>query len=431
MKTPFKWAPSAVQLYAALVIATGACVLWLRLPSARFDQPLLFWALLAGSVIISALKVHIPLGRGTATLSMSYITDFLALVLLGADEGMLIAGTSGATQCLLMTRGRPTLGQTLFSGATLIIAMQVTGLAANALGGLSPHQPILALGQVSLVAAAAFFLCNSGLVSIVVALSRREPIGKTWYDNFLWTAPACFIGAAIAAVLSHAAAAYVWVLALAAGPLFVTFKAYRIYLGRVEEQQRHLKEVSELHLASVEALARAIDARDQTIEPRPRRRQSHSPRAGAGPSRSPKPPACRADEVEAVKVAALLHDIGKLAVPEHILTKPGRLTAQRVCARSHPSDRRRRDHQGRAVSLSRRAADSEPPRALGRVRLSGRPARRRDRRSGRGCSRSSTASMRSAPRGPITRRPNHEDASRPFRAEAGRAFDPIARRPCF
>jgi diguanylate cyclase (GGDEF)-like protein/putative nucleotidyltransferase with HDIG domain len=336
MNTRLKYARNVTHLYAALIIGTGAGVLWARLPAARFDQPHLFWALLIGSVIISASKVHLPLGRGNATLSMSYITDFLALVLLGADEGMLVAGTSGATQCLLMARGGSTPSQTLFSAAALVITMQVTGLAAGALGGFSTHQPALALGQVTVVAAAVFFLCNSGLVSIVVALSRREPIGKTWYENFFWTAPACFIGAAIAVVLAYAAGAYIWVLVLAAGPLYVTFKAYRIYLRRLEEQQQHLKEVSDLHLASVEALARAIDARDQTID-RTRGGDNHIRRVQALAVALADAAGLPAADVEAVKVAALLHDIGKLAVPEHILTKPGRLTPKEFArVRIHP-----------------------------------------------------------------------------------------------
>ena len=119
----------------------------------------------------------------------------------------------------------------------------------------------------------------------------------------------------------------IWVVLLAAAPLYLTYRSYRIYLGRVEDQERHLKQVSDLHLASVEALARAIDARDQTFDRTHGPNDNHIRRVQANAAAArPRWRACRSDEVEGVKVAALLHDIGKLAVPEHILTKPGRLT---------------------------------------------------------------------------------------------------------
>ncbi|MGH9385527.1 MAG: HD domain-containing phosphohydrolase [Vicinamibacterales bacterium] len=327
---------SATRLYATLVIAAGASLLFLRLPAMRFDEPLAFWALLVGAVVLSASKVHLPLAHGNATLSMSYFTDFLALVLLGPDAGMLVSGATGATQCLIRTRGRPRVSQTLFSGAALIITMQVTGFVSGLIGGFHSTSSLLSTGLVMVGAAAAFFIVNTGLVATAVALSRREPIGKTWYDNFFWTAPACFIGAAFAVLLVRALSTYVWVPVLVAGPLYVTFEAYRIYFRRLEEQQRHLKEVSELHLASVEALARAIDARDQTIDA-VRSDDNHLRRVQAWATALAEAAGMSAPAIEAVKVAALLHDIGKLAVPEHILTKPGRLTSKEFeRVRIHP-----------------------------------------------------------------------------------------------
>ena len=329
--------------YSGAVIGAGAGVLALRLPQVRLDEPFLFLVLLAGSFVISGLKVPLPIARGKATLSMSYFTDFLALVLLGADQGMIIAGASAAAQCLLNARARPSMVRTLFSAATLVITIQTTGLVASALGGFPNNAPLV-LSQTTIAATVLFFALNSWLVATAVALDKNEPVARTWYDHFLWTAPACFIGAGLAVLLSATAGAFVWVPVLAFGPLFVTFKAYRIYLGRVEEQQRHVeeqqrhvKEISDLHFASVEALARAIDARDQTIE-NSRSGENHIRRLQAWATALAEAAGMATDDIEAVKVAALLHDIGKLAVPEHILTKPGRLTAKEFArVRIHPA----------------------------------------------------------------------------------------------
>src|SRR6266849_1027273 len=92
-------------------------------------------------------------------------------------------------------------------------------------------------------------------------------------------------------------------------------------MGRVQDEQRHVQQVSDLHLATVEALALAIDAKDQTAQSHIRRVQVYATglarAAGLGDA-----------DIQGVKTAALLHDIGKLAVPEHILSKPGPLTQE-------------------------------------------------------------------------------------------------------
>src|SRR5438034_5326291 len=92
-------------------------------------------------------------------------------------------------------------------------------------------------------------------------------------------------------------------------------------MGRIQDQQRHVQQVSDLHLATIEALALAIDAKDQTAQSHIRRVQVYA----AGLARAL---GMNSNEIQGVKTAALLHDIGKLAVPEHILSKPGPLTQE-------------------------------------------------------------------------------------------------------
>src|SRR5207237_1252547 len=103
--------------------------------------------------------------------------------------------------------------------------------------------------------------------------------------------------------------------------VYLLYRTYKVYLGRVQNEQRHVQEVSDLHLATIEALALAIDAKDQTAQSHIRRVQVYA----AGLARSL---GMTDNEIQGVKTAALLHDIGKLAVPEHILSKPGPLTQE-------------------------------------------------------------------------------------------------------
>jgi diguanylate cyclase (GGDEF)-like protein/putative nucleotidyltransferase with HDIG domain len=110
-------------------------------------------------------------------------------------------------------------------------------------------------------------------------------------------------------------------LALVWGVLYFGLRAYRIVKARFRAEQRRAEQLAELHLATIEALARAIDAKDGTAENHIRRVQLYATAVARELGMSDA-------EVQAVRTAALLHDIGKLAVPEHILSKPGPLTAE-------------------------------------------------------------------------------------------------------
>jgi diguanylate cyclase (GGDEF)-like protein/putative nucleotidyltransferase with HDIG domain len=110
-------------------------------------------------------------------------------------------------------------------------------------------------------------------------------------------------------------------LALVWGVLYFGLRAYRIFKARFRAEQRRAEQLAELHLATIEALARAIDAKDGTAENHIRRVQLYAAAVARELGMSDA-------ETQAVRTAALLHDIGKLAVPEHILSKPGPLTAE-------------------------------------------------------------------------------------------------------
>jgi diguanylate cyclase (GGDEF)-like protein/putative nucleotidyltransferase with HDIG domain len=121
-----------------------------------------------------------------------------------------------------------------------------------------------------------------------------------------------------------------WLATLAAAPLYLTYRTYKVYLGRIEDEQRHSREMADLHLATIEALALAIDAKDQTSQSHIRRVQLYAASVAKALGMSD-------NDVQGVKTAALLHDIGKLAVPEHILSKPGPLTPEEFQKiRAHP-----------------------------------------------------------------------------------------------
>jgi diguanylate cyclase (GGDEF)-like protein/putative nucleotidyltransferase with HDIG domain len=325
----------AVESFAGAITGLGAVVLVLRLPALAFDQLPLFLALLAAAIVISVSKVRLPIAGGTAQLSMWFGTDLLSLMLLGADQAMLIAGVSAVLQCCFMSRTWPTRHRVLFSAAVPILAVQAAGLAAGALGGFHRDLSPARLVVVTLAAAVALYVVNITLVGLAVAWSQGQSMARAWLGGRLRAAPALLIAAACALVLAIIPGTSLWAVLLTAGPLYAISSAYRQSSTNAVEHQRNPEDISALHLATVEALALAIDARDQTIEGVRGGNHLHRVQtwAVALAEAAGVPPADR----EGVRVAALLHDVGKLAVPEHILTKPGQLTAAEFARiRIHP-----------------------------------------------------------------------------------------------
>jgi len=259
--------PRLARVYVGAVIATGIALMVWRLPDIRFAQPLLFIALLVLSSVSAALKVALPLTTSGSTMSVSYAVDFASLLLLGPHETMLVAAGSAFSQCHLNSKDRNPIHRTLFSVASLVITVQAAGLAFHVLGGAQSTMPLMQLARPLVGAATAYFLLNTGLVATAIALSTRSNIVTTWNNNFLWSAPSYFVGAGSAAVaawlVSHAG---YWVAPLTFAPLYLTYRTYKVYMGRIEDEQRHVQQTSDLHLATIEALARAIDAKDQTAQ---------------------------------------------------------------------------------------------------------------------------------------------------------------------
>src|SRR5213078_4794372 len=143
-----------------------------------------------------------------------------------------------------------------------------------------------------------------------------------WVDCYFWSFPYYLVGAAFAGMLGWFNRAFGWETSLLIVPvIYLIYRSYRLYLGKLEDEKRHVEEMANLHLRTIEALALAIEAKDHTTH-------DHLQRVRVYAIEVAKELAVSPGEMEALHAAALLHDIGKLAVPEHIISKPGRLTPE-------------------------------------------------------------------------------------------------------
>src|SRR5258705_9188091 len=103
--------------------------------------------------------------------------------------------------------------------------------------------------------------------------------------------------------------------------IYLRHRSYRLYDDRFERQKEYSGNIAALHLRAIEALSLAIEAKDAVPDQHIRRVQVYAMELGKALRMS-------GPDLEALRAAALLHDIGTLAIPEHITAKPGRLTAE-------------------------------------------------------------------------------------------------------
>jgi len=324
--------PVPARAYVGAVVAAAAVALVLRLPEAAFARPWLFLALILLSTITAAFKVELPLTPSASSISVSYAVNFLALLTLPPVETLLIALASAWSQCTFRMSRRNPLHRTIFSIATVVLAVDVAIRVYMALGGVPGDFTGGALTRARPVVGAVvtYFAFNTGLMAGVQVLTTDASAGAT-LRKFLWVAPSYVVGAGAAALAAWALAARgLWLLPLMAAPLYLVYLTYRVYVKRIDDERRHVQDMSDLHLATIEALALAIDAKDQLGHDHIRRVEVYSTGLASAMGMSD-------SEIQGVKTAALLHDIGKLAVPEHILVKPGPLTAEEFQkVRIHP-----------------------------------------------------------------------------------------------
>ncbi|PYT03940.1 MAG: hypothetical protein DMF60_16850 [Acidobacteria bacterium] len=165
-----------------------------------------------------------------------------------------------------------------------------------------------------------FFLNSSLLVALQSLKKRTRPL-PLWWSNYSWTS-LIFIASASAAGLIYLAIIHTGISSLlAAGPLVaIVFATCHLYFKQSDERTKTTEHISRIHLATVEALATAIDAKDEITHDHVFRVQVYA----CGLARHF---GLTDLEIEALKAGALLHDVGKIAVPDYILNKPGKLTA--------------------------------------------------------------------------------------------------------
>ncbi len=312
------------RAYVAAVIVAGFLVVSHSVYG-LVAQPVGFqWFLLAVLTLISG-SATVKLPSVPASISISETFVFAAVLLYGPSAGTIIVALDGLVLSFWISKRHQEAYRALFNMSAPAVSAWAASQLFFWLSGIRPlaleAAPLDRVLPALVVFAIAYFSFNSWLIAFAIALEKRVSALLIWRQNFIWLSLNYFCGASVAVLLvggtRQVDLRFVGVIIPLLLVLYFTFKTS---MDRVEDANRHVAKVNRLYLSTIETLALAVDAKDQVTHGHIRRVQ----RFAVGLARE----IGVSDEalLKAIEAAALLHDMGKLAVPEYILNKPGRLS---------------------------------------------------------------------------------------------------------
>jgi diguanylate cyclase (GGDEF)-like protein/putative nucleotidyltransferase with HDIG domain len=311
-----------VRVYWWSITLVGALTVCGAIASvSRMDDPGLWSvvALMAVVFLVGFRPTRIPYTQSFITPGDFFI--FLTAIFFGAPAATLVAVTDAfCASCRKSRRWTSRIGGPALMAIAVFTSASFFSWTLDRLRERELFTSATLLASL-LLFSVAYFLLNSLLTAVHQALKKRTSLLELWWTNYFWTSLTYMASASAAGLIYLAIIHYGIASLLAAVPLVAVISATcHFYFKQADERAVASERISRLHLATVEALATAIDAKDEITHDHVYRVQVYAcglaRHFGLGEL-----------EIEALKAGALLHDVGKIAVPDYILNKPGKLTA--------------------------------------------------------------------------------------------------------
>lgn len=324
MAHQFRTLSTGGRAYVLGVSAIGLAIAAHSVGQLFVQQVDLQWLVLAALTLLTGnFTVRIP--GITARLSVSDTFIFASVLLFGPAAGTITVLLDALIISLRLGVHDREPFRVIFNVSVGALSTWVAAQVFFLVAGIPPYSvQQTPLGQILFplfLFTLSYFLLNSWLVTFALALEETKSPYKIWRENFLWLSVNYFGGASVAGLLvTYTREIDLTTLGIIVPLLLISYLTFKTSLGRIEDANRHLMQVNTMYLSTIETLAMAIDAKDQITHGHIRRVQ----RFAVGLAKAV---GVNDDiQLKAIEAAALLHDMGKLAIPEYILNKPGRLT---------------------------------------------------------------------------------------------------------
>ncbi len=319
--------PKFAKAYIGAIVLAGSLLFTTSLANWETTD---FWEFLFYLFLATLASTRkIPLPGVTGTMSVNHVVFLIVIAELSLSEALVIAAVGTIVQMFWRAETNPTAVQMAFNIACVILAVgnAVVYYQSEMLANLVTWQPFR-----HGIAACLFFVVNTLSVAFVIGLTERRHPLRIWRDCYFWSFPYYLLGASLGAGAVLAGETAGWYVVILFIPVVaIVYRTYQVYLDKLESQKDHAEDIASLHLRTIEALAMAIEAKDAGTHEHLERVQIFVREIG-------KEFRLEEEELQALVAASILHDIGKLAVPEQIINKPGKLTPEEFeKMKIHPS----------------------------------------------------------------------------------------------
>jgi diguanylate cyclase (GGDEF)-like protein/putative nucleotidyltransferase with HDIG domain len=303
------------KVFIGLVVMAGMFVLAAAAANPTSVNIAEFLCYLLTAILASRFTVDLP--EIADTMSVNFLFVLVGIIELSFSEAIFLGTVAVLVQSLCRKGFRPIRVAFNLCASAVSITLAYAVYHQPKL-----HGPVHAQAWLIAMAATVYFIADTGSIATAIALIERRSLRTLWGKCYSWAVPYYIGGAALGGLIAVLNRSYPWETSLLVLPvMYVVYRSYRLYMSKLEDRRSHIEEMANLHLRTIEALALAIEAKDQTTHEHLERVQVYAIEVAKEMKLSSK-------EIEALHAAALLHDIGKLAVPEHIISKPGRLTPE-------------------------------------------------------------------------------------------------------